>query len=501
MKVTKSVADPVLLQLLKLSARKKKSVVAACDRTLRYTHLFNAHPRFAPEESVGRTDEELADPEAVRELVELKRDVIRAGREIQRRVHIRIDGEDRIFDVTAEPIHDDSGRATGVATAALDVTPALDVQALLRALSRRLEAESHEITERWHEDLSYRLSVRPQNIFPTDELLDGMPQVVAWLARSIMNGDTMAAEDTESLREIAGHWRRGGYSVEESLIHVRVLSDLLLDAAAEATTELGAGVDPAAGIEAARRLCRALSMVQVVLVATYRDAEEERFTDFGATLAHEIRGHLGSALTGVQLVEVLRRDDPSGKLDEVLGRVEHALEQANAVVHSVQSLSQAQRDDHQSWTWKSLREIVEEIVAERAGGRHVRIDIADDLSSAAVPAEPVHLILHNLVENAVKYSNPDADRRWVRVHTARDPDDGHLVVHVGDNGLGIPEPEQERIFLRFRRGQEATGDGFGLGLAIVRETARKFGGRILLESEPGEGSTFSLTIPDGQIRD
>jgi signal transduction histidine kinase len=88
----------------------------------------------------------------------------------------------------------------------------------------------------------------------------------------------------------------------------------------------------------------------------------------------------------------------------------------------------------------------------------------------------------------------------VRIQTERD-DDGHLVVHIGDIGLGMSEAEQERIFLRFRRGKEATGDGFGLGLAIVRDTAQQFGGRILLESEPGEGSTFSFTIPADQLKE
>lgn len=246
---------------------------------------------------------------------------------------------------------------------------------------------------------------------------------------------------------------------------------------------------------------RALDDVKLVLVATYRDQEEQRFTDFGATMAHEIRNHLSSAQTGTELIELLDWDEDRGRLEEVVPRVRHAVEQANRVVESVRSLSRAAGDAEPTWGYRPLNELVDEVLADRDGGRYVRVTAADDLPEVKVPEEPVHLIIHNLLDNAVKYADPDASPQWVEIHTERDPDDGHLVVHIGDNGLGISEAEQERIFLRFRRGKEATGDGFGLGLAIVRETARQFGGRILLESEPGEGSTFSFTIPAAQLKE
>lgn len=501
MKVKNRTSDPVTLQLLKLSARKKDAIVAACDAGLRYTHLFNPHPRFTTEGSIGKRDDELAPADHVAELVALKEEVVQSGREVRRRVHTRVGDEVRLYDVLAEPIHGDRGEVSGVATAAVDVTPTHDVQTLLRRVAERLEARVDGITERWHEALSYRLSVRPQSVFPTDELLDGAPAVVRWLAKSVVNGDDLAADDAESLREIAGHWRRGGYSIEESLVHVRVLSDLLLDALAAATDEeAGGGLRPSAGVEASRRLCRSLDVVKLIFVAAYRDEEETRFTDFGTTMAHEIRSHLGSALTAAELLDLLDPEEDEAKREDVRMRLRHALEQANQVVTSVHALSRASAESHAAWRYRPLDELVEEVVAHRDGGPHVRVEPDEGIPDARVPAEPIQLILHNLIDNAVKYANPDASTRWVKIHTERDSRDGHLVVHVGDNGLGVSEAEQERIFLRFRRGAEARGDGFGLGLAIVRETARQFGGRILLESEPGKGSTFSFTIPADQLK-
>jgi signal transduction histidine kinase len=282
---------------------------------------------------------------------------------------------------------------------------------------------------------------------------------------------------------------------------MRLLTDILMDALTEATTELGQGLDPAAGVEAARRLAHSLVAVKVVLVATYRDAEADRVTDFGATLAHEVRGHLSAALSGVQLVQLLgEKPDGEARQAEALQRIEHALEQASGVVSSVESLSRAASDLPEAWTYRPLSEIAAEIVAEAEPEVETQLRVDDDDSpDVRVPDDPVRLIVHNLVENAIKYANPEEQSRWVRIHWEREAD-GHLVIHVGDNGLGIPEAEQERIFLRFRRGNGAPGEGFGLGLAIVRETARKIGGRVLLESEPGRGSTFSLSLPAHRVR-
>jgi hypothetical protein len=306
MTVKDGTADPVMLQLLKLSVRKKKAIVAACDRDLRYTHLFNPHPRFRTDDAIGRRDDELAPADHVSKLVALKEEVLSSGREAQRRVPVRVGEDDRLYDMLAEPVHGDDGEVAGVATAAVDVTPTLDVQTLLARVAEHLESRVGELTEQWHDALSHRLSVRSQNVFPTDELLDGAPGVVRWLAKSVLNGDELAAEDAESLREIADHWRRAGYSVEESLVHVGVLTDLLLDALADVADEKeGRALTPSAGVEASRRLCRALDVVKLVFVAAYRDEEETRFADFGTTMAHEIRGHLSSALTAAELLDLL----------------------------------------------------------------------------------------------------------------------------------------------------------------------------------------------------
>jgi signal transduction histidine kinase len=98
-------------------------------------------------------------------------------------------------------------------------------------------------------------------------------------------------------------------------------------------------------------------------------------------------------------------------------------------------------------------------------------------------------ILVNLIGNAVRHS-PDA--ATVTLSFARTP--GTASVTVSDQGSGIPAADQQRIFERFQRAGAEEG-GTGLGLAIARRLARSMGGDVTLESAPGAGARFTLTLP------
>lgn len=109
-------------------------------------------------------------------------------------------------------------------------------------------------------------------------------------------------------------------------------------------------------------------------------------------------------------------------------------------------------------------------------------------------ADELRAAIGNLIDNAIKYSQPRVE---VRVEVdALDEDD--LVVRVKDQGIGIPKSELKHIFKRFYRIQEAVTrfKGMGLGLFIVNSVAKRHGGRVFAESEgSGHGSTFTLMLP------
>lgn len=99
-------------------------------------------------------------------------------------------------------------------------------------------------------------------------------------------------------------------------------------------------------------------------------------------------------------------------------------------------------------------------------------------------------ILVNLIVNAIRYSPRGGTVRLTFARTA-----GTASVTVTDDGPGIPSGDEQRIFERFERGQRESGTG--LGLAISRRLARSMGGDVSLDSRPGEGARFTLTLPAG----
>ncbi|MBI2236604.1 MAG: PAS domain S-box protein [Magnetospirillum sp.] len=124
-------------------------------------------------------------------------------------------------------------------------------------------------------------------------------------------------------------------------------------------------------------------------------------------------------------------------------------------------------------------------------------------SGATVSCEPMPIVIcdegqvarlfQNLIGNALKYRRSDA---VPMIHVGAVAEGEHLSFFVRDNGIGIPSEHHERIFVIFQRLHDrSTYDGTGIGLAECKRIVERHGGRIWLESKPGEGSTFWFTLP------
>ena len=105
----------------------------------------------------------------------------------------------------------------------------------------------------------------------------------------------------------------------------------------------------------------------------------------------------------------------------------------------------------------------------------------------------LNIILSNLISNAIRYS-PSGSR--IRVAVQREA--AELRIEVGDEGIGMSPEELEHIFEEFyraRKAREMERDGTGLGLSIIKKAVETLGGRIVVASEPGKGSTFHIYLP------
>jgi signal transduction histidine kinase len=121
----------------------------------------------------------------------------------------------------------------------------------------------------------------------------------------------------------------------------------------------------------------------------------------------------------------------------------------------------------------------------------VQTNIAESLP--ALRANPIRLrqVLDNVVGNAIKYSGDNGEVK-ISIHAEGD----QIILQVSDNGPGIPIPDQSHIFDKFYRGRNMDNqEGSGLGLAIVKSIVDAHQGRIWVESNLGQGSTFFIVLP------
>ena len=151
----------------------------------------------------------------------------------------------------------------------------------------------------------------------------------------------------------------------------------------------------------------------------------------------------------------------------------------------------------------SLCELIEECIGKQniPADKNVKMEIVGD-SDLKIGADRMHLtnIICNLVENAVKYS---VESVTIRIDY-RLREDGMLQITVADNGIGIAKTDQRYVFDKFYRSETAKDKaipGIGLGLSYVKLLVETHGGTITFESTEGQGTTFTILIPQTDGKD
>jgi signal transduction histidine kinase len=217
-------------------------------------------------------------------------------------------------------------------------------------------------------------------------------------------------------------------------------------------------------------------------------------TELVNIVSHELRTPLASVLGFTALL--LKREFAPATRRHYLGIVDA---QARRLAALLEDFLDVQRIEHEGVDLAAERVDIARLLDEQAqlfaaqSPKHrVELDVAE--RPLTVRADPNRLaqVVGNLLSNAIKYS-PDGGR--VEVHAERR--NGGVRISVRDEGRGIPEEQQGRIFTKFFRGDAgATGiTGTGLGLAVSRQIVEAHGGTIGFDSDPGEGSTFWLELP------
>ena len=235
-------------------------------------------------------------------------------------------------------------------------------------------------------------------------------------------------------------------------------------------------------------------------LATIEDVSERRRvdavrTDFVANISHELKTPVGALAV---LAEALSEEDDVDVVHRVADRMVDEAHRLSRTIDDLLELSRIELGEEPVRDLVDVADVVDGAVGrarQLAELRSIEIETLEMPVGIRVMGDRRQLVsaLGNLVENAVKYSEPGSGVQ-VRVRV-----EGPLVeLMVADQGIGIPAKDHDRIFERFYRVDKArsrdTG-GTGLGLAIVRHVATNHRGEVLVSSQEGEGSTFVLRIP------
>jgi PAS domain S-box-containing protein len=227
-------------------------------------------------------------------------------------------------------------------------------------------------------------------------------------------------------------------------------------------------------------------------------------SEFLASMSHELRTPLHTIIGFSELLseEIQGTLNPDQKrfVGHVLQDARHLLELINEVLDI--SKIESGRLELQREAF-DFRECVEEVLAgirQRAEAKSIQLENKNAFHGQLVADRlRVKEVLYNLLNNAVKFTSGGGSVRLESLVR-----DGFLQVTIADTGIGIPEEEQMAIFEKFYQAAGTPGavrEGTGLGLPITKHLVESHGGKIWVESEPGKGSRFNLTLPLARPQD
>jgi two-component system, OmpR family, phosphate regulon sensor histidine kinase PhoR len=241
-------------------------------------------------------------------------------------------------------------------------------------------------------------------------------------------------------------------------------------------------------------------------IFAFRDISAERVvdqmrSDFVSTVSHELRAPLTSIYG---FAATLLREDVQFEEEErsvFLTYIESEAQRLTTIVDKLLSVARLDAGDMQlELSPVDVRSLVSEVVdsaREEAGlnEHEFVVDLPDVPLPARTDSDKLRQVLVNLVDNAVRFS-PGGGR--VTVGALRRG--GTIVLSVADQGVGIPDNEQDRIFSKFYRVGDAQTGGTGVGLFIAQGLVSALGGRITVRSAEGQGSSFVVELParDGE---
>jgi signal transduction histidine kinase len=239
-------------------------------------------------------------------------------------------------------------------------------------------------------------------------------------------------------------------------------------------------------------------------IFAFRDISADRLveqmkSDFVSTVSHELRTPLTSIYGFAETL--LRQDVLFGEAERAtfLGYIASESQRLTGIVDALLNVARLDTGDLQVHLTSTdvgdvLGQVMQNVQAASANGHRFVVDLPSEPLAATADPDKLRQVFSILLDNALKYS-PAGGTVTVGAERKRET----VEVSIADEGIGIPQADQDQIFRKFYRGADAElrvgAGGTGLGLFIARGLVTAMGGRIWVSSREGEGSRFAFELP------
>ncbi len=252
-------------------------------------------------------------------------------------------------------------------------------------------------------------------------------------------------------------------------------------------------------------LVLAIETTEMVKARRELEVMDSMKDDFLALATHELRTPLQSILGNTQMLQILLQRQQTGQPEQVqqqislLKKVEQQTQRASKLISEMLDVTRIRGNVFELHPAEhvDLVQLVQRVVEQyQHNQREVSVEAKQTAIEGTYDADRIEQVLTNLINNALKYS-PKHQPVSVTIEQRHDSP-AEAVISVKDSGPGISAKDQGHIFERFYRSTGARKgkvDGLGLGLYIAHEIVTQQGGKIWLQSKPGEGSTFCFSLP------
>lgn len=246
-----------------------------------------------------------------------------------------------------------------------------------------------------------------------------------------------------------------------------------------------------------------LAITILSFVMLYRNMRKQQKlaelkNEFISNITHELKTPIATVGVAIEALRNFNAMEDPRRTREYLDISANELQRLSLLVDKVLKLSMFEKKEIDlKYEMLNLRELVQEVVASlrlQIEKHQASVTITQE-GDGTIPADRLHLlsVVFNLLDNALKYTR---EQPRIRILIRGGADE--VVLMVSDNGIGIPEEYQDKIFGKFFRvphGDTHDAKGYGLGLSYTAQVVRKHQGDIRVESETGKGTSFIISLP------